>query len=127
LAGFIRFWLLPILYLLLTFVLSGMSSPQVPFSVDTNLLHYPEYAVLSFLLIRALHAGKPGLPSLFKFLLTFLLAAVWGFLDEVHQAFVPGRVPDILDLFHDAIGALFGLAFFFLIKKILSSLSEKAG
>ena len=35
----------------------------------------------------------------------FLLAATLGALDELHQAFVPGRVADIRDLGWDILGA----------------------
>jgi VanZ family protein len=116
LARFLRFWLPPLIYVVLIFAVSGTSSPQVPFNIDSNLLHYPEYAALSFLLIRAIQSDKPGVPSILQNFLALLLSALWGFLDEVHQAFVPGRVPDAADFLHDAIGAAIGLSAFFLLK-----------
>jgi VanZ family protein len=34
-----------------------------------------------------------------------LTAVAWGVIDEVHQAFVPGRSPELADLAADAVGA----------------------
>ena len=42
-------------------------------------------------------------------LTAILLAAIYGVLDEVHQRFVPGRMPDALDVLADLIGAVLGV------------------
>jgi VanZ family protein len=39
-----------------------------------------------------------------------MLTMAWGLFDEIHQAFVPGRSADVLDLGADALGALVGTA-----------------
>jgi len=117
-AWFLRYWLPLLLYLAATFVLSGMSSPPVPFNLDSNSLHYPEYALFSFLLLRAIHAAKPGMPSAWAVGSSLLLSGLWGLSDEIHQAFVPGRVPDVNDLIHDLVGAAAGIAAFFSFKYI---------
>ncbi|MCI4398884.1 MAG: VanZ family protein [Acidobacteria bacterium] len=109
---FVAYWLPPILYLGLIFALSSMSSPPVPKGINQDFLHYPEYAVLGFLLARALQQGRPGRTSAGLLALTVGLCAIWGVSDEMHQAFVPGRVPDLLDLWHDFIGACIGAAAF---------------
>ncbi len=105
----LSFWLPPGLYLVLIFILSGMSHPPVPEGVDQNLLHFPEYAVLGFLLARALQGGRPGMPPLRLAVAALLLSALFGFSDEFHQAFVPNRVPDVMDWYHDVIGATVGV------------------
>lgn len=102
------YWLPPLLYILLIFTLSGMSRPPVPSMVDGNLLHYPEYAVLAALFLRALAGEKHGFPGWGPLLLAIALASVWGAVDELHQAFVPGRVPDPTDWWHDTLGAIAG-------------------
>ncbi len=109
---FIAYWLPPVLYLGLIFGLSSMSSPPVPKGINQDLLHYPEYALAGFLLARALHQGRPGRASAGFLVLAVALSALWGASDELHQAFVPGRVPDLLDLWHDVIGAFIGSAAF---------------
>lgn len=109
---FVAYWLPPILYLGLIFGLSSMSSPPIPKGINQDLLHYPEYAVLGFLLARALQQGRHGRTSAGLLALTVGLCTIWGVSDEMHQAFVPGRVPDLLDLWHDFIGACAGAAAF---------------
>lgn len=61
-------------------------------------VHAAAYFVLGALL--ALGTGRPRL--------AFWLAVAYGVSDEVHQAFVPGRYPDALDLVADAVGAGLG-------------------
>ncbi len=107
---FLVYWLPPILYLGLIFGLSSMSAPPVPKGINQDMLHYPEYAVLGFLLARALQYGKPGRPSFLILASAVAFCTAWGASDELHQAFVPGRVPDINDWLHDIIGAFAGAA-----------------
>ncbi|UUZ95877.1 VanZ family protein [Paenibacillus sp. P25] len=38
-------------------------------------------------------------------LVPVILCILYGVTDEYHQSFVPGRTPDLLDLWNDAIGA----------------------
>jgi VanZ family protein len=103
-------WFPPLLYVALIFVLSGMSHPPVPEGLDQNLLHFPEYAVLGILLARALQGGRPGRPGPGPLALALFLSVLCGLGDEIHQAFVPGRVPDVVDWYHDGIGAAAGIA-----------------
>ena len=82
----------------------------MPEGIDQNLLHYPEYALLGFLLARALQAERPGRPSFKVAVIALALSALFGMSDEFHQAFVPNRVPDVVDWYHDVIGAAAGVA-----------------
>jgi hypothetical protein len=45
------------------------------------------------------HAGAPAR-------LAWILATGWGVIDEIHQAFVPLRTPELADLAADSVGAL---------------------
>ncbi|RIE04351.1 hypothetical protein D3H35_07070 [Cohnella faecalis] len=38
-------------------------------------------------------------------LINVIVCSIYGVTDEWHQAYVPRRSPDIMDLYHDAIGA----------------------
>lgn len=116
-----------IIYLILIFIFSHMSSPPVPFDFDSNYLHYPEYALFSFLLIRALHATAPGAPSFSNIVPALVLSSAWAVFDELHQAFVPQRVPDLTDLLHDSLGILAGVAAFVLLKYVCAIPPKKAG
>ena len=103
-------WLPPLFYLTLIFTLSGMSKPPVPQLVPGNYLHYPEYAVLSFLLARAIQGGGREVPGASLLAAAFGLAVFFAAADEVRQAFVPGRIPDVADWLRDCGGAAVGVA-----------------
>ena len=64
-----------------------------------KIAHALEYAVLGALLVRA--TARAGL--------AFALGAAYALSDEVHQAFVPGRVGSPLDFVIDAIGVAVGI------------------
>ncbi len=68
-----------------------------------NLLHVPAYALLTFLWIRTLSplSRPPGR----VLAVAFLIAVGYGALDEVHQAFVPGRLLSLTDASLNALGA----------------------
>jgi VanZ family protein len=64
-----------------------------------KLAHAAEYAVLGFLLVRALGRERPALA----------LGIAYAISDEVHQHFVPGRLGSSLDVLIDAIGVAIGV------------------
>lgn len=73
-------------------------SPDVP-GFD-KVAHFGAYAVLGVLLAFA--AGRSALPIA----VAALLGVAYGATDEIHQMFVPGRSPDVLDWCADAAGVL---------------------
>ena len=105
-------WVPVAVYAGLVFLLSSQPQP-LPFlpkeiwSFD-KLLHGVEYAVLGFLLARALRAG--GLPAARIFLGALVLASLYGASDELHQSFVPNRDCDPRDWAADTVGAAVGAA-----------------
>jgi hypothetical protein len=69
--------------------------------------HLAEYAVLGILVVYAM-GRRPLEPRMALAALAF--CAFYGFTDELHQAFVPGRMPDAFDWAMDAIGSAAGIA-----------------
>ncbi len=67
--------------------------------------HVGEYLVLGALLARSLGARA----ALRLLLAAWIGMAVFGALDELHQYFIPGRTPDVMDWAADAAGAVAGL------------------
>lgn len=65
--------------------------------------HMFVFGALALLWARALGARRGSL------LLAFALTMLYALSDEFHQAFVPGRHADPLDLLYDGIGAVLGL------------------
>jgi VanZ family protein len=97
----------------LIFVLSSLQlqAPQVnevPFK-DKG-LHFVEYAVLGFLVVHAGLRTWPHHGVLRAASVGVLIAVAWGVLDELHQAFVPQRQADAMDLAADVLGVLAGTA-----------------
>ena len=65
-----------------------------------KLAHAAEFAVLGVLLLRALERPATA----------FLLGTAYAVSDELHQAFVPGRLGSPLDVVIDAVGVAVGIA-----------------
>ena len=94
----------------LIWILSSTSQPfdlsVVPFR-DKG-VHFMEYSLLALFNARA--ARRTWLDARWPWLV-FVAAGsafLWGYLDEIHQAFVPGRNAALSDVAADAVGALFG-------------------
>ena len=108
---FIKFWLPVLIYLVLIFALSSLpkqvfAETEVPFF--DKFLHTIEYAVLGFLLIRALKNSRLWLSDGGFILLAVVLATLYGISDEFHQHFVPNRIASLGDVFFDYIGSVIG-------------------
>jgi len=100
-----------ILYCLLIFIQSAQPSvlsagPSFP-HMD-KLAHFLGYALLGRLFFRAYDAAKPGWNMRTLVMAAGLSAALYGVCDELHQAFVPWRTADILDLCADTLGGFAG-------------------
>ena len=92
-------WLLTILYSGGMWWFSSRSGSQVGLPAPWDkLAHLLEFALLGFLAARATGSARGG----------FSIAAVWGAVDEVHQAFVPLRSPGLDDWLADLIGGFLG-------------------
>lgn len=114
--AFFKYWLPVIIYAVFIFIFSSISEPPkiIPlFPHSDKLLHFMEYALFGFLMLRALFASYKDKKSIIY--LRFLAVSIvifYGMTDEIHQYFVPSRDMDILDLVTDSIGALIGQLFF---------------
>jgi VanZ family protein len=70
--------------------------------------HSAAYCGLAVLVVRALAGGLPRRIGVRLAATAMLISIVYGISDELHQAFVPGRVAGAYDVVADAIGALGG-------------------
>ncbi len=82
--------------------------PQAPVG-DKN-LHFMAFFGLSVLLAWSWTTRRPFLPA--GALFALLVAVVYGAVDEITQAFIPGRFADVADWYNDAAGAVAGTAVF---------------
>lgn len=67
-------------------------------------LHLIEFAILYILLILAIFTFGKLTPRASSFAATWAIA--YGFIDELHQYFVPSRSATLIDLVKDTIGVL---------------------
>jgi len=111
-------WLITIIYMGIIFYVS--SQPHLRLPVDfwqaDKFAHLLFYIPLSFLFYLSLRAS--GIER-YIFIISILLSCLYGVTDELHQAFVPGRVASIGDLFADSLGALTGSWIASLIRRII--------
>jgi VanZ family protein len=97
-------WLPVLLWAALIFALSSIPSLGTGLGTWDLILrkcaHVTEFAVLGFLLARAIGREAPAL----------LLGVLYAASDEFHQAFVRGRHASPVDVTIDSLGLLLGLA-----------------
>ncbi len=97
-------WISALLWMALIFYLSSLTGSDVP-SGPAPLAHLGVYAVLGGLVAYA--ALRTNAPAA-ALLAGVLIASLYGITDEIHQAFVPERTPDVLDWLVDVAGAGLG-------------------
>ncbi len=107
----LKYWFPLIAVLTLIFIGSSLpgqilaQEPLLP-TLPSTLEHMAEFFILGVFMYRALKATKVGR---FSLELAVLLGSFYGFTDEFHQLFVPGRVCSPLDLVFDIIGCVIGV------------------
>ena len=108
------------------FWLSQQSNPleEAASSAGAIVAHLGLYTGLGLLLVWALASdGFPRKaygeePTWALASLAFALTVLYGVLDELHQAFVPGRTASEADLGLDAVGALIGVGLALLLPRL---------
>ena len=121
LSKFILAWLPPVLWASLIFFFSSLpvNAPGALFNlfdfIFKKTLHVIEYAILAFLVFRALFQTFDHQNFTKYQATTFVICLTYAISDEFHQSFVPGRTATIRDVIIDTIGI--GLALY-LIKML---------
>jgi hypothetical protein len=105
-----RFAKLATMWALLIFFLSSIPGASFPasklFTYD-KLLHASVYAVFGAFCFMALPRRWSRKASVLV-LISAVITTLYGFTDEFHQMFVPGRSADLRDVLADSIGGLVG-------------------
>ncbi len=83
-----------------------ISQPLFPY--DDKVMHFAVYALLAFLVARAVKKEKILWSSMKIKIITILFVAGFGLSDEIHQAFVPGRYASAWDFLVDCAGSVAG-------------------
>ena len=109
-------WALVAIWMAVIWGLSSVPGSALPSSRDmmSVVAHIVEYGVLGYLLARAFFVQ--GMRQKERWTLAVIGAVIFGIIDEIHQAFVPGREASVADIAVDAAsaigGALLQVAFF---------------
>ena len=105
----IIFWLLS---------LSTLPTLETPIVAANKLAHISLFFVFCWLGRRAIFF-QTVFPFLKKWSLVcaFLLTCLFGYFDEVHQLYVPGRTFEYFDMLADAIGALIFVILFIILNR----------
>ncbi len=107
---FVFIYLPLIIHWITIFILTSLPSDRLPsLEVGDKLNHFLAFFVLGFFLNLTLKYQTKF--QSFKrnvLLITIIIAAGYGLLDELHQLLVPGRSAEVLDWVADFIGALTG-------------------
>jgi VanZ family protein len=95
------------------YTLSSQPGLNVPplFSGQDKLLHALVFGILGFLVAGALLPAAQQTRR-HHILMVVVLVAAYGVLDEIHQHFVPGRMPEVFDVLADVSGGLMGVWLF---------------
>jgi hypothetical protein len=104
-------WLPVFIVMAIIFALSAQ--PRLPsffpsFSQEDKVKHLIAYWALSIAAFRGALLA-PLARSGGAYVQSLGLALVYGVTDEFHQAYVPGRSPDVFDWLADAAGAVLGI------------------
>jgi VanZ family protein len=104
-------WLPAAAYMAIIWIVSSFETPTFPtslFPMRDKGVHVVEYGVLGFLVTHACLRTFARHPRVRVALFAILAGVLWGVLDEIHQAFVPGRSADLLDIVADSVGVTLG-------------------
>ncbi|MDE3057528.1 MAG: VanZ family protein [Bacteroidota bacterium] len=82
----------------------GRKIPPLPHGFD-KVVHVSLYFIFCWLAHRALKFQNVEWLSRISLFLAVVGTALYGFSDEYHQIFVPGRTADVYDLLADVLGA----------------------
>lgn len=124
---FLFYWLPVIVWMLFIFFLSSQTKISIThqFASDFAIfktLHMIEYAILYFLLFRALYPIKnKNLSFKSKLIIPIIIGFFYSITDEFHQLFVATRSGQLRDTCFDLLGIILMYA---LIKKYLTALKK---
>jgi len=82
--------------------------------------HATAFAILAVLLawfVDATALARPPRSTLRLYAAAWVITVLYGISDEIHQAFVPGRSPAVIDVAADGVGAALGLAIWIFLRR----------
>lgn len=111
----LRSWLAVLLLCLLIFLPSLVHLPMPKGNVCDKVAHLIIYSVAGFFVLRGARALPIGQSRPAAVCFAFLVAAVIGVVDELHQLFVPSRQMDRVDFLFDLAGIAIGIGVYLVV------------
>lgn len=110
-------WFPALMWMLFVYTLSAQTVLPSPsrFGITDKMAHFIVFGVLGL----ALAYGRYRSPRRPPHWVPIGVGILYGVLDEMHQAFVPRRTPELLDFVADVAGVLVGYAFVALLLAVL--------
>ncbi len=110
-----KYWFIALIYMGLIFIVSSIPGDTLPeieiFGVD-KFVHSVEYGLLSWILGKALRTSANKVFVNHAVVFSVMLTILYGISDEIHQIFVPLRLPDVYDVVADGIGSILAQGIF---------------
>jgi VanZ family protein len=116
------YFLLLVGWVLVTFVLTSIPSPDIKIRVRhaDKMAHLSAYAVMGFLCARWRRERGDSQGRVALYALGFV--ALVGAVDEIHQLWIPGRSAEFADWLADVAGGAIGIALSAYLPAVLASL-----
>ena len=109
-----------IIYWIMLFAATSLPAASMPsVAVSDKIKHFSAFFGLSVLLsLTLLYQDKILLFKKYFLVAALIICSLYGFVDEIHQSFVPGRNSEFLDWVADSLGAAAGVLLVdYLLKK----------
>ena len=88
-----------------------------------KIAHFSIYTLVGLLLMGLLSTYK--IKENWRIILSVLLGMIYAVSDEIHQSFIPGRTPQITDVYIDTLGVVLGVLLILLCIKIYDKYLRK--
>jgi VanZ family protein len=106
--SFMQFQLPLIAWCVFVYTASSIPSPNIPAlgTYSDKFIHFGVFGTLCWLAHVAFHHQPSNSLKKYSLLGAFFFTVVFGFSDEFHQMFTPGRTADIFDILADTVGGI---------------------
>lgn len=121
-------WGPAIAQMVVIFIASSISDiGELPGGVSDKTGHFTGYAILGTLVLRAFARGRWAGVTTAVAIVALLGCSFYGATDEFHQAFVPGRTPDVNDWAADTFGAAAAIVVWRLVAVVVMARRRRTG
>jgi VanZ family protein len=121
-------WAPAIAQMVVIFIASSIPNlGDLPGGVSDKTGHFVGYALLGTLVVRALARARWAGLTTGVAIVALVGSSVYGITDEFHQAFVPGRTPDVNDWAADTFGAAAAIVVWRLVAAVVVARRRRTG